>query len=252
MKHTLALAALLLVAARASPEGTWRENQPSPWLHRIDPQTPPGLQQLLAPAEEALPFVSAHGADRGRAFPRIAWPPSRKPSGTLCHHGNRSALHERRRDCVAPRSHAGRTTTGRGRVADFTLAELKQLKLKDTEGNVTEFEMPTLDEALAWARGTTILVLDQKDVPVAARVRKIAEHKAEAYAILIVNNFQDAQRAHALNKNIMMEVMIPNLEKAKQFGQLGIPWQNIVVFVGHTPPEDAALYEFVHAKARAA
>ena len=54
--------------------------------------------------------------------------------------------------------------------------------------------------ALAWARGTTILVLDQKDVSVAVRVRKIAEHKAEACAILIVNNFQDARACYALNR----------------------------------------------------
>ena len=30
-----------------------------------------------------------------------------------------------------------RTTTGQGRVADQTLAELRRLQLKDTEGNVT-------------------------------------------------------------------------------------------------------------------
>jgi glycerophosphoryl diester phosphodiesterase len=35
-------------------------------------------------------------------------------------------------------------------------------------------------------------------------------------------------------------------EKNGLFGQLGIPWRNIVAFVGHTPPEDAALYEFIH------
>ena len=57
-----------------------------------------------------------------------------------------------------------RTTTGKGRVVDFTLGELKQLRLKDNSGNVTEFQIPTLDEVLDWARGKTILVLDQKDV----------------------------------------------------------------------------------------
>ena len=73
-----------------------------------------------------------------------------------------------------------RTTTGHGLVAKFTLQELKQLRLKDPNGTVTEHQIPTLDEALEWARGKTILILDQKDVPVAARVRKIEEHKAEA------------------------------------------------------------------------
>lgn len=139
-----------------------------------------------------------------------------------------------------------RTTTGRGRVVHFTLAESRQLKLEDTKGNVTDFAIPTLDEALAWARGRTILVVDQKDVAMAAWVPKIAEHKAEAYVVLIVYSFADAQACHALNANLMMEVMIPNLEKAEQFGRLGIPWRNFVAFVGHIPPEDAALYEFIN------
>ena len=83
-----------------------------------------------------------------------------------------------------------RTTTGKGLLTDHTLAELKQLRLKDLAGNATEYHIPTLDEALEWARGKAILVLDQKDVPVPARVKKIEEHKAEAFAILIVYSFQ--------------------------------------------------------------
>src|SRR5437868_4716332 len=134
-----------------------------------------------------------------------------------------------------------RTTTGNGLVGDFTLQELKQLRLKDPAGNATEFRIPTLDEALEWARGKTILVLDQKDVPVAARVKKVEEHKAEAYAMLIVYSFQDARACYALNPKIMMEVMIPSREKIAEFNQTGVPWRNVVAFVGHTPPEDAAL-----------
>jgi glycerophosphoryl diester phosphodiesterase len=41
---------------------------------------------------------------------------------------------------------------------------------------------------LDWARGRTIVVLDQKDVPLATRVGKITEHRAEAFAMVIVNS----------------------------------------------------------------
>jgi glycerophosphoryl diester phosphodiesterase len=141
-----------------------------------------------------------------------------------------------------------RTTTGSGRLADFTLAELKQLRLKDKQGKPTEFQIPTLDEALVWARGKAVLVLDQKDVPVAARAKKVQEHKAEGYAMLIVYSFQDAKACYELNPNLMMEVMIPNRSKAAEFDRLGVPWKNIVAFVGHVPPEDRGLYEQIHAK----
>lgn len=222
-------------------------SQSPPKSHRIDPQTPQVLRQLLAPTGKPLPLVSAHRGGARKGFPENCLatfeetlrqtpaimevdPRYTKDGAIVLHH-----------DATLER-----TTTGRGRVADFTLAELKQLNLKDAEGNATPHTMPTLDEALTWARGKTVLVLDQKDVPVAERVRKIAEHNAEAYAMVIVNSFQDAQACHALNANIMMEVMIPNREKAEEFGRLGVPWQNVVAFVGHTPPEDAALYQFIH------
>lgn len=54
-----------------------------------------------------------------------------------------------------------------------------------------------------------------------------------------------------INPKIMMEVMIPNREKVAEFDTLGVPWRNIVAFVGHVPPEDAGLYEAIHAKGAA-
>lgn len=247
MKYTLTLAALLLMPALASPDEEAREAKPSPGLHRIDPQTPQGLQRLFSPTGEALPLVSAHRGGPRKGFPENCLATFEE---TLRHTFAIMEIDPRyTKDGAIVLHHdptLERTTTGRGRVVDFTLAELEQLKLKDTEGNVTHFAMPTLDEALEWARGKAILVLDQKDVPVAARVRKIVEHKAEAYAMVIVNSFKDARACHGMNASIMMEAMIPSLEKAEQFGQLGIPWRNVVAFVGHTPPEDEALYEFIH------
>jgi glycerophosphoryl diester phosphodiesterase len=66
--------------------------------------------------------------------------------------------------------------------------------------------------------------------------------------MLIVYSFQEAKKCYELNPNIMMEVMIPSREKAAEFDQLGVPWQNVIAFVGHQPPEDRGLYELIHAK----
>jgi glycerophosphoryl diester phosphodiesterase len=218
-------------------------------LHRIDAKTPAGLQDLFRRTAEPLPLVSAHRGGPQAGFPEncIATfentlrhtyaileidPRLTKDGQIVVHH-----------DATLER-----TTTGRGRVADHTLAELKQLRLKDPAGNVTEHQIPTLDEVLEWARGKTILVLDQKDVSVAARVKKIEEHKAEAYAMLIVYSFKEVQACYELNPSVMMEVMIPSRAKLAEFQKLGVPWRNIVAFVGHVPPEDAALYEAIHAE----
>jgi glycerophosphoryl diester phosphodiesterase len=220
-----------------------------PQSNRIAPQTPDDLQSHFQPKSKPLPFVSAHrgGAQRGypenciatfektlQSTPAIMEidPRYTKDGAIVLHHD----------------ATLDRTTTGTGRVADYTLAELKTLRLKDNEGTVTSFQIPTLEEAFQWANGKTILVLDQKDMPAIERVRKITEHSAEAYVMLIVNSFKDAQACFAMNPNIMMEVMIPTLEKAKEFDKLGVTWHNVVAFVGHTPPEDRALYEYIHSK----
>lgn len=217
--------------------------------HRLVPQTAQELQELFLHMDGALPFVSAHRGGPQKGFPENC---IETFEHTLQHAFATLEVDPRyTKDGAIVLHHDAtleRTTTGRGAVSSLTLAELKQLKLKDTEGNVTAFALPTLDEALEWARGKTILVLDQKDVPVAARVKKIEEHHAEGCAMLIVGSFKDAQECHKLNPSIFMEVMIPNREKAAEFDTLGIPWRNVVAFVGHVPPEDVGLYEMIHAK----
>lgn len=221
--------------------------EPPPRVHRINPKTPAGLHDLFKHTGEPLPFVSAHRGGAAKGWPENCLPTFEE---TLKHSFATLEIDPRyTKDGAIVVHHDAtleRTTTGKGRVVDFTLAELKQLKLKDTEGNVTEFRMPTLGEALEWARGKTILVLDQKDVPATERARKVAEHKAEACAMLIVSSFKDVQAVHAFNSNIFMEVMIPNREKVAEFDKLGVPWRNVVAFVGHVPPEDTRLYEMIH------
>jgi glycerophosphoryl diester phosphodiesterase len=245
----IALTVLLLLPALTRSQDKPGKSATGPAVFRIDAKTPQGLMELLRYTGEPTPMVSGHRGGAGVGFPEnciatfehtlehtfamLEVDPRFTKDGAIVLHHDPSLE---------------RTTTGKGLVAEHTLAELKQLRLKDIAGNVTEHRIPTLDEALEWARGKAVLVLDQKDVPVAARVKKIEEHKAEAYAMLIVMNFKDVQACYALNPNVMMEVMIANREKAAEFDKLGVPWKNVVAFVGHIPPEDAALYEAIHAK----
>ncbi len=63
-----------------------------------------------------------------------------------------------------------------------------------------------------------------------------------------VYSFKDAKKCYELNKNIMMEVMIPDREKFYQFDRTGIPWSNIIAFAGHTPPRNKELLQMIHAK----
>jgi glycerophosphoryl diester phosphodiesterase len=218
-------------------------------FHRIDAQSPSGLRDLFHYDGHPIPLVSAH---RGGALPGYPENCIATFENTLRHTFSVLEIDlQSSRDGHLVLHHDAtleRTTTGTGRVEDRTLQELKELRLKDKDGNVTEHRMPTLDEALQWARGKTIVILDKKNVPVEVCVRKIEEHRAEAYAMLMAYSFQDIQTCHNLNDDIMMEVMIGDRKRFRGFDETGVPWNRIVAFVGHTPPEDRELLEMIHAK----
>ncbi len=54
-----------------------------------------------------------------------------------------------------------RTTTGKGMVHDLTLAEIKQFKMRDKNGNPTDYDVLTLEEALELTRGKILVNIDK-------------------------------------------------------------------------------------------
>lgn len=56
-----------------------------------------------------------------------------------------------------------RTTNGKGKVEDLTLAEIKELKLRNGLGRAGEFKVPTLEEAMLTAKGKIKVNLDKAD-----------------------------------------------------------------------------------------
>ncbi len=56
-----------------------------------------------------------------------------------------------------------RTTTGKGRIEDWTLDSIKTLKLKNGCAIKTKHDVPTLEEALLYAKGKIMINLDKAD-----------------------------------------------------------------------------------------
>lgn len=142
-----------------------------------------------------------------------------------------------------------RTTTGSGRVKDFTYEELQQFRLKDGDGNSTSFTIPTLREVILWAKGKTVLVIDRKDVPLEMTEQLIREMNAETWCIVIVYNFEEAAWYYARNPNIMMEAFFTKMESVARFASGTVPWENVIPFVGVDPPPPE-LYGALHEKGR--
>jgi glycerophosphoryl diester phosphodiesterase len=90
-----------------------------------------------------------------------------------------------------------RTTTGTGPLAAKTYRELRQIHLKDAKGEALDERIPTLEEALVWAkRRGAVLQLDIKPgVPLADVVRHVRANRMEGQVILIAYSLADSRAA---------------------------------------------------------
>lgn len=140
-----------------------------------------------------------------------------------------------------------RTTTGSGRVSDFTYEELKSLRLKDREGNVTPYRIPTLLEALEWGKGKTIFNFDNKGVPWQMYADLLKKYKYPNI-ILSVRSLEEAMFYYKRNDNVMLCVGIHNMDDYRKYAESGIPWNRIMAYVGYTmDPEQQEVYDSLHA-----
>ncbi|MBL7735819.1 MAG: glycerophosphodiester phosphodiesterase family protein [Chitinophagaceae bacterium] len=216
-------------------------------LHTIHIRSSASLKEFFSYAPDRVPFISAHRGGPMKGFPEncmATFENTLKNTWAVMeidpHYTKDSAIvlmHDATLD---------RTSTGTGKVSDYTLDEIRQLKLKDTEGNITDIGIPTLGEALEWAKGKTILVLDMKDVPIKARVNEIVKHNAETHAIVMAYSIADAQKCYNMNKNILMEVMVADMDKVRAFDSSGVPWKNMVAFVSHSLVKDPEVFNAIH------
>ncbi len=125
-----------------------------------------------------------------------------------------------------------RTTDGTGRVADYTWEELRQLHLKNAQGEVTEYRIPTLGEVLDWARDRTVLILDKKDVPLPVIARMIREYDANRYVVNMVRSPEDALFYYKENPQRMFSVSIREPETFDRYMEAGIPPTQLFACIG--------------------
>ncbi|MCE7055785.1 glycerophosphodiester phosphodiesterase family protein [Algoriphagus sp. AGSA1] len=126
-----------------------------------------------------------------------------------------------------------RTTTGSGLVSETSYGEIQELFLKDEEGGITDFKVPTFEDALIWSKGKTLLTVDiKKSVPYEKIVEAVRETQSEAHAALITYSFAAAKKLHDMAPELMLSVTIRNLEEMGRLEQSGIPWDRVIAFTG--------------------
>jgi len=127
-----------------------------------------------------------------------------------------------------------RTTNAKGKLSNYTWNDLQSVRLKDYEGNITPYKIPTLEEVIVWSKGKTIINLDKKDVPMEMIVALIKKHKAENHVMLTVHTGAQARYYHDRLPKIMFSAFARNVKEYEDLEISGVPWKHMIAYVGAT------------------
>ncbi len=127
-----------------------------------------------------------------------------------------------------------RTSTGNGKVIDYTFKELQKFDLEDDFGNITSFKIPLFKDILEWARdNAVVLTIDiKRSVDVEDVVKLIRKVKAEDISIIITYDIKQAERANAIAPELLLSVSARNNEEFEWLLRSGIPTENMIAFTG--------------------
>ncbi|NWH08432.1 MAG: glycerophosphodiester phosphodiesterase family protein [Alphaproteobacteria bacterium] len=141
-----------------------------------------------------------------------------------------------------------RTTTGTGPVAERSYAELRQLRLRDKAGRPTPHPVPTLADALQWAKGHAILELDiKKSVSLAEVAELVRVMGAERRVVIITYTIAQAMEVQSLLPAAMITASIEKPADLEALEKAGVPTNQVIAWTGTRSP-DMALDQFLAAK----
>ena len=142
-----------------------------------------------------------------------------------------------------------RTTTGTGRVDQTTLAALRAVRLTtDAPGErllpelVLSARVPTLAEALAWADGRAVLLLDVKrDVPYEDVVAAVRQAGAADRVAVIVYSLEDHARLAALAPELAVSATVETAADLDALVGSGLDLSRVIAWTGVGPPDPAVV-----------
>lgn len=141
-----------------------------------------------------------------------------------------------------------RTTTGTGKIIMQNWNDLKDLKLKDNAGTLTNFKIPTLEDVIKWGKNKVIYTLDVKrNTPYEKVVEMVQKLHAEDYCVIITYDVKQAKKVYDLDPNVMISVTIRDMKEYERHQQAGIPDKNMVAFIGTREP-NKEFNDFLHKK----
>ena len=225
--------------------------RPTSSLHYRDYADADALRAALRWTPEARPLVSAHRGGPTPGFPENAietFENALNFASALIEldvrqtaDGRLVLMHDATLD---------RTTTGSGRVDATSFAAIRRLRLLNEAGTVTSYRVPTLAEALAWADGRAVLMLDLKEVPVALVLAEVRRLQAFDCVAVIVYSLEDALDVARLAREALISITAETPEAAREHLSALDP-DRLIAFTGVGVPDPEVTRIFHEAGVRA-
>lgn len=135
-----------------------------------------------------------------------------------------------------------RTTNGKGKISNITYEELQSFRLKDFKNNITDFKVPTLEEALKWGKNKVIFTLDiKRGVPYEKVIDAIKNTHSENNVIVITYNANQARAFHRLDSSIWLSVSANSKEDILRLEEYSVSIDRILAFVGTSQPNSQTI-----------
>ncbi|MEM9996179.1 MAG: glycerophosphodiester phosphodiesterase family protein [Bacteroidota bacterium] len=238
---------VLLIALLAGAAGCYLQPRP------LQPPPPPPTAALTAPpthlrafdsadalaaylrwTPDAAPMVSAHRGSPAPGYPEnsiatferaLAYAPALLETDVrLTADSVLVLLHDETLD---------RTTTGTGLLSETPAAALRDLRLRDVVERPTPHPIPTLAEALAWADGRGVLLLDiKRGVPPHTVVAAIREAEAANRVVVIVYTPEALAAFHALAPDLVYSVTARSPDELDAVLATGADPARMIAFTG--------------------
>jgi len=104
-----------------------------------------------------------------------------------------------------------RTTNAKGKPGDYTLAELKAMRLKNGLGRVTPHQIPTLEEMLNVAKGKVIINVDKGNSYLPQVIKLLKQTGTTGQTIVNVNDnmtYPELQKSLSLPDEVYVMVVV--------------------------------------------
>jgi len=143
-----------------------------------------------------------------------------------------------------------RTTNGTGKVVNQTWDELKALQLKDDQGNLTEYTIPSFKSILKWAKESkTILSVDiKRSVDHKEVIDFIRANEAVPYCMIITYSLDQAIENYTYAPEFYQSVSIRGQKEFDRWATQKLPPANRVIAFTGTRNSPKELYDQLHAE----